>query len=479
MPPGKKKDGPSKPEPTEPADPTEPAEPTEPAAPAEPHDATKLADAAPPAKQNARSNARSKSKVSKLPQVKNVVDKAAKKIGMESLDTGRELKKNSGGKYHSNSSAFAQGFRRSLEVWMREHYPEEVRENKWAINKGKQNVIQRPNAAKFGPSLLQYLGWLDSLQKRNEKCANNTVVKRNWIKFCEESQNEEMVRSWKEFARDLRTADGFHRFRPDLDIMGGTLAKSSRMRGLIVFLGQTDSQNMERAGEGSDEEDAMLEQEHDRKRQPKKRKGFGEESEEDVPRKKVAKARASKKRKVSDDAPEDEPEDAPEDEPEDDTGGYISPTSESSRKAGNNYTEEDVEQATITCKFQEFDISYFILTPGLITVPPGHKPGDPDIASQVSREQYDHESQRNPSDYDSNTEEYHQRYNAHSFNLDEDDPGSFDIDEYLNTCMDDSEADNNMKTPRVEGAAERDRDASDAAQAEDTDHEPLDSREQN
>lgn len=90
-------------------------------------------------------------------QAKKEATKAAKTVGIYGLDTDRDMKKDSFAKYHSNSSGFVQGFRRSLEVWMRTlgmHHPDEVRENKWAIRKGTQNVVQRPSASQFGSSLL-------------------------------------------------------------------------------------------------------------------------------------------------------------------------------------------------------------------------------------------------------------------------------------------------------------------------------------
>lgn len=161
MPPRKRKNGPGKTAGRN----QKPEDVAVPAVPAEPDDATKPDGAVPPAEGSeavARPKAKSKNPksvalASKLPQAKKAATKAAKTVGIYGLDTDRDMKKDSFGKDHSNSSGFVQGFRRSLEVWMRTlgmHHPDEVRENKWAIRKGIQNVVQIPNASQFGPSLL-------------------------------------------------------------------------------------------------------------------------------------------------------------------------------------------------------------------------------------------------------------------------------------------------------------------------------------
>lgn len=111
------------------------------------------------------------------------------------------------------------------------------------------------------------------------------------------------MRPWKKFARELRTAEGFHRFRPDLQTIGGTITKASRMRGLVMFLGQTESQEMELAGHASDEDATALHQYRASKKESKKGEAPADESGEDAPRK-VAKT--SKKQSKKREAPQSE-----------------------------------------------------------------------------------------------------------------------------------------------------------------------------
>lgn len=76
---------------------------------------------------------------------------------------------------------------------------------------GKEKA-QEPGRTRSKPTLVQYLGWLDSLEGQDEASASNTSTKRYWQKFCQQTQNKKMMASWMEFARNIRSADGLLTF---------------------------------------------------------------------------------------------------------------------------------------------------------------------------------------------------------------------------------------------------------------------------
>lgn len=118
---------------------------------------------------------------------------------------------------------------------MSANFPDDARNKEaWPSELGKRRpksvVKQGPE-----PTLVQYLGWLDSLEDRDEASAGNTSTKRYWQKFCEQTQNKKMVASWMGFARDVRTADGLLKFRPAFGYIEFGTAPGGRLHPLISF----------------------------------------------------------------------------------------------------------------------------------------------------------------------------------------------------------------------------------------------------
>lgn len=119
--------------------------------------------------------------------------------------------------------------------WMSVNFPDDARSQEtWPSELGKR----RPKSAEEQgpePTLVQYLGWLDSLEDRDEASANNTSTKRYWQKFCQQTQNKKMVASWMEFARDVRTADGLLTFQPAFSHVNFGISPGGRLHPLISF----------------------------------------------------------------------------------------------------------------------------------------------------------------------------------------------------------------------------------------------------
>lgn len=144
------------------------------------------------------------------------------------------------GRHRSTINPHANSFEKAVQDWMCVNFPDEVSEN---AKPRAENKERDPRNEPAGPTVGEYLGWLDSLQDRDEAKASNTPTKRYWDKFCEQPENKTMVASWKVYARDIRTKDGFEKFRPDFsntDKKHLTKASRRRTRQLISFPSDED-----------------------------------------------------------------------------------------------------------------------------------------------------------------------------------------------------------------------------------------------
>lgn len=166
---------------------------------------------------------------------KNQVERKGSKKHPETSADGANLTKEDGASYRSRSHPYANSFRKVMADWMSAHFPDDARHEETLSNEpGKTGP---KSAVKQGPqpTLAQYLGWLDSLEDRDEASANNTSTKMYWRKFCEQTQNKKMVASWVEFARDVRTVDGLLKFRPAFGHINFDISPGGRLHPLISF----------------------------------------------------------------------------------------------------------------------------------------------------------------------------------------------------------------------------------------------------
>lgn len=168
------------------------------------------------------------------PQSASTADKKTTKNNEKKKDGGNSTRKD-GARYRSQTQPYANSFRKVMADWMSVNFPDDARDKEtWPSELGKRrpkNAVEKVSQ----PTLVQYLGWLDSLEDRDEASANNTSTKRYWQKFCQQTQNKKMVTSWMEFARDIRTADGLLTFRPAFGHVNSGISTGGPLHPLIFF----------------------------------------------------------------------------------------------------------------------------------------------------------------------------------------------------------------------------------------------------
>lgn len=254
-----------------------------------------------PRKQGIAAKAETKAKAA--PKKASAANKTVKK---KSTTTANPTKKDSKG-YRSRSNAYANSFRKVLVDWMRHNYPDEARkEEAWPSEEGKR----RPKGGVKGsdeppePTMVQYLGWLDSLENRKEANVNNTSTLRYWKKFCEESSNKKMVASWMQFARASRTVDGYHKFHPNRKNVEFPITGRGTLHPLVSFPSSTDfkklTKDLPSEDESSEEDEPESEAETatKKKKAPAKASKKGEAQKKAPKEKKKASGTASEKKKA-------------------------------------------------------------------------------------------------------------------------------------------------------------------------------------
>lgn len=164
----------------------------------------------------------------------STIEKKTTENQEEEKNGGPSTRKHSAG-YRSQSHPYANSFRKVMADWMSVNFPDDARDKEtWPSELGKRRpksaVEQGPE-----PTLVQYLGWLDSLEDRDEASTNSTSTKRYWQKFCQQTQNKKTVASWMAFARDIRTVDGMLPFRPAFSHVDFGISPGGRLHPLISF----------------------------------------------------------------------------------------------------------------------------------------------------------------------------------------------------------------------------------------------------
>lgn len=183
-------------------------------------------------------------KAEKKAKVEPRKSKAAAKIAKKKpLPTENPTKKENS-KYRSNTNAYANSFRKVMQDWALKNCDGGVRVDAWTSIQNKRRPKTAVSKGDPEPTLVQYLGWLDSLKDRDEASVNNTSTVRYWDRFCDRAENKKMVTSWKMFARDCRTLDGLHEFKPDFGQVDFPAGPGGRLHPLVSFPDQNKFTDM-------------------------------------------------------------------------------------------------------------------------------------------------------------------------------------------------------------------------------------------